>query len=470
MPPDTRCGDVPSVASKTLRLDGTTLLDASGRAVLLRGVNAGGRSKFPPYFPFPFVESGFPGQEDAGTFDEELATYVDTLEAWGVNVVRLPFSWEAVEPTRGTYDATYVGRLVRMVEHLDVRGFRVILDFHQDVFARVFCGDGFPLWAVSEPVPPIPPIESCGTWFNAYLSKNNRVAAEFERFWRNEDGLQDALMAMWTHVIRATAHIDGVIGFEPINEPWEGTLETADWADNYMKPLVERFSDIVQEERPEALVFFGSAGTDTLNGKTVVRRPDRANVVFAPHFYDPVVYVLGTTSGKWNPPRVLDNFFAGAEAWNVPMLIGEMGCRTRQKNCDAYTRAVYDTIDRYPAHATTWEYSSTKDDWNNEGFGLMLHGGEELPAANEVVRVYPAATAGMWGDFVFDRGVRTATYAYEATAGGVTELVAPARLYPKGVVIDVEEGSPCAHYDASIQRVQILASADESVRVTIRPR
>lgn len=468
--PEPYCGDVPELRTSALSLDGPLFRDDQGRMVLLRGVNAGGRSKSPPFFPFPFVESNFPGQEDADSFDVELRRYVDKLEEWGMNVVRLPFSWEAVEPTRGTYDEVYVGRLVQMVEHLDARGFRVILDFHQDVFSRAFCGDGFPLWAVSDPVPEIPPIESCGSWFAAYLSKNNRVAEEFGRFWRNEDGLQDALIAMWTHVIRATAHIDGVIGFEPMNEPWEGTLETEDWAENYMKPLAERFADLVAAERPEAIAFFGSAGTDTLNGRTVVLKPDRPNVAFAPHFYDPVVYVLGTKGGRWNPPKVLDNFFATAEGWEVPMLIGEMGCRTQQERCDDYTRAVYETIDTYPVHATTWEYSSTKDDWNNEGFGLVRFGGEELPAAKEVVRVYPAAVAGIWGAFQFDRDTAEGAFSYTAEADGFTELVAPRRLYPRGAAVTITEGEGCAHYDGERQRVVVRADASGPMRVTIRRR
>lgn len=449
------CGAPPALASQKLSIDGAMFLDVAGRQVLLRGVNAGGRSKYPPFFPFPFQESGYPGQEDAGSFDVEMKLYVDKIAEWGMNVVRLPFSWEALEPERGRYDPVYTERLVAYAQHLSDRGIRVILDFHQDVYSRAFCGDGFPMWAHAEPDLPIPEVESCGQWFSAYLSKNNAVADAFERFWQNEDGLQDALLAMWRHVLQATKHIDGIVGVEVMNEPWEGKLNTADWAENYMKPLVEAFYDLVMEERKELIVFFGSAGTDTLSGKTVVHAPDRDHISFAPHFYDPMVYMLGTTAKKWNPPRVLNNFWASGVAWNTPVLIGEMGCRTAQKYCDTYTRAVYETIDSYPMHATTWEYSATKDDWNNEGFGLVGFGGVERPAADEVVRVYPAETAGTWQAFDFDRESLAATYRFDAEEQGWTEIVVPTRLYPDGFELRTEHPELCAAWDEERERIII---------------
>jgi endoglycosylceramidase len=70
---------------KTGRLvvDGRRFRDEIGREVLLRGVNAGGRSKWEPFLPFDL-----PRPEE---FEARLAAYMDRLASWGINVLRLPF-------------------------------------------------------------------------------------------------------------------------------------------------------------------------------------------------------------------------------------------------------------------------------------------------------------------------------------------------------------------------------------------
>ena len=77
-----------------LTAKGRHLYDTDGRVVLLRGVNAGGRAKRPPFLPFPFAEAG----DEAPALEEAAAEYAERARAWGCNCVRLPFTWEAVAP------------------------------------------------------------------------------------------------------------------------------------------------------------------------------------------------------------------------------------------------------------------------------------------------------------------------------------------------------------------------------------
>src|SRR3954468_176017 len=77
-------------ASTDLRVEGRNFVDSAGRAVILRGVNAAGNSKVPNFRPVMGPE------------------FFKPLQGWGLNAVRLLFTWEAYEPTMGSYDASYL--------------------------------------------------------------------------------------------------------------------------------------------------------------------------------------------------------------------------------------------------------------------------------------------------------------------------------------------------------------------------
>src|SRR5579871_341231 len=81
-PADTCSITPPVLASSQLVAKGTELRDALGRVVFLRGVDAGGRSKFAPFVPFDFSANGF---------DAALAAYLDRAASWGIDVLRVPF-------------------------------------------------------------------------------------------------------------------------------------------------------------------------------------------------------------------------------------------------------------------------------------------------------------------------------------------------------------------------------------------
>src|SRR5207247_3576132 len=108
---------------------GRWLTDASGRAVILHGMNV--IWKFPPFYPPSF------STEDARFFADA-----------GFNAARIGFIYEGVEPRPGHYDAAYVGKVVELNRLMDRYGIQTLVDFHQDVYARKFFGDGFPEWAI----------------------------------------------------------------------------------------------------------------------------------------------------------------------------------------------------------------------------------------------------------------------------------------------------------------------------------
>lgn len=63
---------------------------------------------------------------------------------WGFNFVRLGVMWEAVERSPGVYDDEYLAKVTDLVNSLGEAGIYTLVDAHQDVLARIMCGEGMP--------------------------------------------------------------------------------------------------------------------------------------------------------------------------------------------------------------------------------------------------------------------------------------------------------------------------------------
>jgi endoglycosylceramidase len=464
----------PSLTTDKLTIDGRFFRDALGRKVLLRGVNTGGRSKTAPFFPFPFAESGHPGQEEAPAFAQAAETYVARVEAWGMNTVRLPIIWEAVEPARGSYDTAYLARVRELIEVFGRRNIRVVVDMHQDLFARAYCGDGAPDWALASPVPPRPENEDCEGWFMGYISdETGLVFPAFDRFWQNGDGIRDAFREMWTEVARQLWPVRNVVGFEIFNEPHPGTDNEERWGRDVLTPFYTEIAAAIREAAPGAPVFFDTSGTDATDQTFFIERPDGGNMVWAPHYYDPRVFLGIPITESFSAMRPVTFLEEQGERWQVPVFLGEFGAKYANPNTPLYLRKTYDALDAFSMHSTAWEYSTDSFDWNLEGFSLVEPDGTERPAADELVRVYPAAIAGSGETFTFSKRSRIGSLAWNATAGGITEVAIPSRLYPNGasVTVAASERELCGRYDSETGLLLLRSATDggQSIRVTPNP-
>jgi len=150
--------------------------------------------------------------------------------------------WPGVEPTRDNYNQTYLDTIKALVDRLGKRGIYVILDFHQDVMSRKFCGEGFPDFAA---IPsnrsikfPFPLVSKIGTdpetgyplikdcikipFFEFYFTTDACTA--FQNFWDNSNGIFTSFMSFWQKVASTFKDTKNVIGYELINEPWVGNI------------------------------------------------------------------------------------------------------------------------------------------------------------------------------------------------------------------------------------------------------
>ncbi len=230
----TSSGPTPGVPSFLHSPGGPYMYDSSGRMVILHGVNV--VYKHAPYIAYP--DPGKPWN-----FDATDATQMQQL---GFNVVRLGIEWQGLEPgsggpnqpkicTPGTpgdphefnqvvADA-YLAHVKATVDLLASHGISTLLDMHQDVYDKVFRGEGAPEWAVCTNNVPIVP--KGGRWSNNY--SNPQLDTAVGHFWRNDvvGDLQGQFDLVWSTVAKYFKDDPSVIGYDPYNEPFSTSTTKA---------------------------------------------------------------------------------------------------------------------------------------------------------------------------------------------------------------------------------------------------
>ena len=456
----------PTLASDRLHAEGTQLLDAIGRRVLLRGVNASGRAKLPPFAPFEFAE---------GQYQAALASYLDRAEAWGIDVIRAPFTWEAVEPVRGQDDEAFLQRYDALIAAAWARRIWVVVDFHQDVYTRAFCGDGFPLWtlpAVDSDGKAWPaPHADCPDWFNQYFDSASMAVYAFDRFWHSEGTVRQDFAALWQRLAKRYKDRPGVIALEIINEPMAGSALLKTWEATTLSAFYHEMTALLHAEAPQTLVAWDTSPLDALSFATSIPTPTDAAVVFAPHWYDPSVYGAGKFDLA-SPQKAIAAWKAVGDKWQVPTWIGETGYPFDRPDAPLAARELYDALDAHAVHATWWEYSVAKTGWNAEMLSLVDGDGQEhVPALVEAIaRPYPRALAGSDAKWQWDGASRTFTLSFVATAGGVSEIALPRRAFASGWTATLA-GDACAAagWGGSALLVQAAGGGKVKVQVVAKP-
>ena len=206
---------------------------------------------------------------------------------WGFNLLRLGFSWEGYEPVRGQRDPGYMASLSDTVTQLAQAGVWSIVDVHQDLYSRVYCGNGFPAWTVhvapsvmAHAPFPIPVLgrdvsyvpqedgtisgADCGRsyWGTYYFS--NVTGSMFDSFYADHDVIQTDFVSVWADIAGAFVDRTEVFGYEIINEPFPGNIyddprlllnsTTADI--ELLAPLYARCNDAIRAIDNDTIIVF----------------------------------------------------------------------------------------------------------------------------------------------------------------------------------------------------------------------
>ena len=440
----------PAPADWRLSASGTSFKDASGRVVSLRGVAAGGRSKFAPYVPFDFA---------AGQYATALATYMDRAAAWGINVLRVPFTWAALEPTKGQDDAAWLSLYDQLLDAAWARGMYTIVEFHQDVYSEVYCGDGFPSWTVSNPPAPH---HDCPNWSVEYSSDTD-VEAAFDAFWATGSVVQAEYLAAWDVMVARYKDKPGVLGFEPMNEPSRGTADDATFDATTLTTFYSMMVAHMRAAAPKSLVFVDIPGQDGVFLTTTVARPSGDGIVFAPHFY-PYDHTPGTVEARLKPWADMGT------SWNVPVFLGEFGLNDTSATAVPYVAANFAAFDTLGLSGSEWEYSVSADVWNSEMFGLVAADGTENPVAKAIQRPFARAVAGTSVKQAYNATSSAFTLSY-VPSDGVTEVSLPSKAYPSGY--DLTVMGACVDATSKPHHLLLQADADAGtapVSLRIEPK
>jgi endoglycosylceramidase len=431
----------PDPAVPLVRVVGRHFVDPAGRVLILRGVNLSGGGKVPPF--------------RAITAPSDL----DPLGCLGFNVVRLVFIWEAYEPCPGCYDEEYLASVAAVAAAAWERGIHVIIDFHQDGFSRYAsrgCGCGFPAWAISPAAQAALPDNNPGRHliWPFLVATDPATHRSFHDFYADVQGVRTRYLQMVARVAHALSAVPGVIGYDPLNEPWGDEVEE-------LAPLYLDVAAVIQAGHPSALLFLEGHVSTNMGLQTRLPRMAIANVVYTPHYYKPLPVILNRWHGACqNIDRAFAHMNATAESWNVPLFLGEFGIPVDVDRAGDYIATLYDRLDASLASGAHWNYTPTwteeaRDGWNGENFNILRRDG--TPRPNFRLRPYPRLTAGVPLRFVYQepqpaaQGPSLEFIWDHCPERGATELFVPTLLFPPGSAVSVQPTDVACQYDAHRQ-------------------
>ncbi|CAF3559233.1 unnamed protein product [Rotaria sp. Silwood1] len=245
-------------------------VDEFGRIRIFHGVNV--VYKQPPFLP---NLTDFDPQNSLTEFD------LDNLHKWGFNVIRFYTSWMGVNPkSPNEFDETYLSQLSTAVSMMENKSIYALLDCHQDVFSRFFCGEGLPDWAAKNlgneslnrfPFPfPInfthdsdtgyPVLDEClkYTFGQYYLTEG--VINGFKMLYTDGNGTLEAFGSFWHKVASYFADRSSVLGYELINEPsfpaLADVLQMGLVDQKYLAPMYRKLHEMIRKVDEKHLIFF----------------------------------------------------------------------------------------------------------------------------------------------------------------------------------------------------------------------
>eukprot|EP01013_Petalomonas_cantuscygni_P044711 TRINITY_DN934_c0_g1_i1.p1 TRINITY_DN934_c0_g1~~TRINITY_DN934_c0_g1_i1.p1 ORF type:complete len:503 (+),score=54.14 TRINITY_DN934_c0_g1_i1:132-1640(+) len=451
-----------AVRKEPFRVDPTQhrFVDGFGRIRIFRGQN--------------YVYKGFPWYP-AEVFND---TIVQDMADWGFNTLRLGLMWSGAEPSRGAFNATYISIMKEAVGRLRDAGIYSFLDMHQDCMSsRYGLYDGFPRWLLdlgnSSPPEhpwPYPWASTPSAWADNCLTQAEDHS--WGLFYGNFHGMRDAHAAFWRRMAAEFRDVNGVLGYELVNEPFAGDV----WADpllflpgeagrRSLMPLYEAVSKAVRQEDNATILFaepvtWGmilngevlSSGLQVPGGKEYADR-----FVFSFHYYC-WVYNQGSASRLQRAacdavlgPQVMRAVRNDVADMGGAAMMTEWGMCVDTKG-ENRTRECVDIMSRADEEFLSWTYWDATGGRCDPGCFYDPAGHRVLERIRAFARPYAQAIAGVPRGMRWDAAEGVFTFSFVPSAT-IDTAVAPTVIFLPAVHFEQRPRvTACDEATVSLQR------------------
>lgn len=390
-------------------------------------------------------------EKELGYLEPDLESKLAYYAGHGFNLIRLGIFWDGVEPEPGIYDDEYLQRVKEAVLMADQLGIYVFLDMHQDLYGVKYI-DGAPEWATLDEGLPHP--EGCDMWYEAYV-KSPAIMKAADHFWADSPaadgvGLQEHYEKMWEHIAWYFAGCPNLIGLEPMNEPYMGSIaprtfelavgkvresnpgfdlskpQTAGPEDirtmqevmdeefirfdrQVLMPFYRRMRDAVRKHTDAALVTGGNIYCSSFV-TTGIEKIEESQI-YAPHGYDAVVDSDRYDQyDKANVERVFDGKRASQMRLNLPVIVGEWGNFPSGDFTNDLIRFMNRILEKNLWSSTYHQYAG---------------GMEEDHNYKALERGYPMSVGGRLEAYHYEPDTGALTVKWEGLSGKCTKLYLP---------------------------------------------
>jgi hypothetical protein len=300
-----------------LRTNGTEIVDQYGNIVVLRGVDLTGYEYVPPILSIH-------------THDE--SDYA-TIASWGFNVVRLPISWENLEPRQGQYNDSYLQSLVdHDVAWAKQYGIYIVLDMHQTCWSShfSFCNGtfsaGIPNWMLAGYPNTDNGEDSFLNDFFSGLGPNGTISSA------SNPSMLTRFYEAWQHVASRYSNESAIAAYDVLNEP----------------PSTAPLSFFVNVT--EAIRAVDQTHICLWENPVPIHLPD---VIYSPHYPQDSLTSYNASSLRVDMQQII----SFSHEWNVPVFIGEWGMQADAPGIGQYINDSLAIFDRYSISSAWWDYA-----------------------------------------------------------------------------------------------------------------